>query len=95
MLNKNTNNFSNFIFYVATIASITFFFILLLTIKNECLKTQNDIEKLNNNYTSNLNIVKELQSNKEYFLSKEYIETMISNNMVSIAPETLLIYIKE
>ena len=67
----------------------------MLTIKNECLKTQNDIEKLNNNYTSNLNIVKELQINKEYFLSKEYIETMISNNMVSIAPETLLIYIKE
>jgi len=95
MLNKNTNNFSNFIFYITTIVSITFFFILLLTIKNECLKTQNDIEKLNKNYTSNLNIVKELQSNKEYHVSKEYIENMVSNNMVSIAPETLLIYIKE
>ena len=91
----NNNNFSNFIFYVATITSITVFFILLLTIKNECLKTQNDIEQLNKSYTSNLNIVKELQSNKKYFLSKEYIETMVSSNLTSVAPETLLVYIKE
>ena len=91
----NNNNFSNFIFYVATITSITVFFILLLTIKNECLKTQNDIEQLNKSYTSNLNIVKELQSNKKYFLSKEYIETMVSSNLTSVVPETLLVYIKE
>ena len=91
----NNNNFSNFIFYVATITSITVFFILLLTIKNECLKTQNDIETLNKSYTSNLNIVKELQSNKKYFLSKEYIETMVSNNLASVVPETLLVFIRE
>ena len=91
----SNNNFSNFIFYITTITSITVFFILLLTIKNECLKTQNDIETLNKSYTSNLNIVKELQSNKKYFLSKEYIETMVSSNLTSVVPETLLVYIKE
>ena len=91
----NNKNLSNFIFYISTIVSITFFLIMLLTIKNECLKTQDDIEKLNKNYTSNLNIVKELQSNKEYFLSKEYIRSIVSDNMVSVAPETLMIYIKD
>ena len=92
-IKKKNNNFLNFIFYISTIISITFFFIILLTIKNECHKTQNDIEKLNKRYTSNLNIVKELQSNKEYFISKEYIESKVSDVMMTVAPETLLIHI--
>ena len=85
----------HFILYTISVVSITLFFILLLTTKNECLKTQNDIEQMNRQFTSNLNIVKELQSNKEYLSSKEHLKQLLANSMITVAPETLLIKIEK
>ena len=87
-------NLLNFIFYCFTVTSITLFFIFLLTIKNECLKNQSEIEQLNRQYTSNLNIVKELQSNKDYLSSETHLKEILSNSMHTVAPETLLISIR-
>ena len=94
MKKKKKNNFNSFIFFTTTIIIVTLFFISLLTVKNECLKTQHEIEELNKQYTANLNIVKELQSNKDYLMSEKNISEMLNNKMVSVAPETLSIIIE-
>ena len=65
-----------------------------LTIKNECIKTQLEIEKLHKLQISNSNIVKELQSNKEFLMSEEYISSYLLNEMTVAVPETLLIEIR-
>ena len=91
--NRN-NNLSNFLFFTISILLATCFLIALLTIKNECLKTHEDIQQLHKLQTSSLNTVKELQSNKEYLSSKERISEILSHNMITVVPETLLINIE-
>ena len=94
MYRKNRkNNLSNFLFFTVSILLITSFFITLLTVKNECLKTQLNIQQLHKLQASSYNTVKELQSNKEYLSSKERISEILSNEFITIAPETLLINI--
>ena len=87
-------NFSKFIFYTFFIISLTVIFLSKLTIKNECVKTQFEIENLHKLQISNSNIVKELQSNKEFLMSEEYIRNYLSNEMTVVVPETLLIEIR-
>ena len=94
MIKKKKNNINSFIFFTTTIIIATLFFISLLTVKNECLKTQHEINQLHNQYTANLNMTKELQSNKDYLISEQNISEMLNNRMVSIAPETLSIIIE-
>ena len=88
------NNFSKFVQYSSLIILITSFFVSLLTIKNECISTQHNIEKLHRLNISNSNIVKELQSNKELLMSENYINSFLSDKMTVVTPETLVIYIK-
>ena len=90
---KKQNDPINFLFYTSIIITITVSFIILLTIKNECTTTQFNIDQLNKIYSNNSNVVKELQSNKEYFMSEKYINEILSDKMFSVAPETLLIEI--
>ena len=59
--------------------------------KNECIKTQTDIENLNNTFINNASIVKELQSSRDYLLSHEYISNYLSDKMAVAVPETLII----
>ena len=59
--------------------------------KNEFIKTQADIETLNNTYINNSSIVKELQSTRDYLLTHEYISNYVSERMVVAVPETLVI----
>ena len=94
MKRKSNNNFTNFLFFTTSIVIITLFFISLLTVKNECLKTQHEIEQLYKLHASNSDIVKELQSTKEYLMSEENISLILSDKMVSVAPETLSIFIE-
>ena len=95
MIIKNrNNNLSKFLFFTISILLVTCFFITLLTIKNECLKTQEDIQQLHKLQTSSLNTVKELQSNKEYLSSKERIRNILSHNLITVVPETLSINIE-
>ena len=95
MIKKEYNkNFSKFIFYTLFIIICTILFLSKLTIKNECIKTQLEIEKLHKLQISNSNIVKELQSNKEFLMSEEYISSYLLNEMTVAVPETLLIEIR-
>ena len=91
MIKKKNNNLNSFIFFTSTTIIITSFFVSLLTVKNECLKTQHEIKQLHNQYASSIDVVKELQSNKDYLMSEKNISEMLGNKMVSIAPETLSI----
>ena len=88
------NNFSKFVQYSSLIILITSFFVSLLTIKNECISTQHNIEKLHRLNISNSNIVKELQSNKEFLMSEKYISNYLSEQMTVVVPETLIIEIE-
>ena len=88
---KKQSDSINFLFYTSIVITITVSFIILLTIKNECTTTQFNINQLNKIYSNNSNVVKELQSNKEYLISEKYINKILSNKMFSVAPETLLI----
>ena len=93
MTKKKNNNLNSFIFFTSTTIIITSFSVALLTVKNECLKTQHEINQLHKQYASNIDIVKELQSNKNYLMSEKNISEMLGNKMVSIVPETLSIKI--
>ena len=61
--------------------------------KNEFIKTQGEIESLNNTYINNSGIVKELQSSRDYLMSHDYISNYLSDKMVVAVPETLIINI--
>mgnify|MGYP001281400481 CR=1 FL=1 len=63
----------------------------VLSVKNECLKTQHEISQLRKQYASNLDMVKELQSNKNYLMSEKNISEILGDKMVSVVPETLSI----
>ena len=90
---KKENSFINFIFYLTTSIALTGSFIIFLTLKNECRGKEIEIIQLNKSIVYNTNIVKELQSRREYLLSESYISDALSNKMISVAPETLLIHI--
>ena len=90
---RNNKNLSKFIIYILYITTITFLGLSSIYIKNEVVVTSSEITKLNEVYVSNLNIVKELQSNKEYLLSEKYINEFLGNKMSVVVPETLLIQV--
>jgi len=91
MIKKRNNNSLDFVFYISTILLFFTIFLLKISMKNECLKTQTDIENLNNTFINNSSIVKELQSSRGYLLSHEYISNYLSDKMVVAVPETLII----
>ena len=91
---KYNRNFSKFIIYISYVLTITFLGLSYIYIDNEIVKTNSEIGILHENYVSNLNIVKELQSNREYLMSERYISEYLNNQMSVITPETLLIQIK-
>ena len=91
-MKKNKNNNSlDFIFYTSTIILLFTIFILKISMKNEFIKTQGEIELLNNTYINNTGIVKELQSSRDYLLSHDYISNYLSDKMIVAVPETLII----
>ena len=90
---RNNKNLSKFVIYILYITTITFLGLSSIYIKNEVIATSSEITKLNELYVSNLNIVKELQSNKEYLLSEKYINEFLGNKMSVVVPETLLIQV--
>ncbi len=91
---RNNKNLSKFVIYILYITTITFLGLSSIYIKNEVIATSSEITKLNELYVSNLNIVKELQSNKEYLLSEKYINEFLGNKMSVVVPETLLIQVE-
>ena len=88
---KKNNNLNNFIIYILSILSAGFFLICYLNIKNQCVKLNNDIVNLQKSTTKNTSIVKELQSQKEYFLSEHYISSIVGESMVAVVPESEII----
>ena len=88
------NNSLDFIFYTSTIILLFTIFILKISMKNEFIKTQGEIDSLNNTYINNSSIVKELQSSRDYLLSHEYISNYLSDIMVVAVPETLIINVE-
>ena len=90
MKKSKNKNLDNFIIYIASIISITLFLISFLTIKNYCTKINNYILILDKSVTKNASIVKTLQSQKDYFLSEQYISQTV-NNMIVVAPEPEII----
>ena len=73
--------------------SFTVFLLISLTLKNECMKNEMEITELNKQKMHNINIVKELQSKKEYLLSEQHIISVLANKMIAVAPETLIVNI--
>jgi len=91
MRKKKNNNSLDFIFYISTIVLFFTIFLLKISIKNECIKTQSDIENLNNTFINNSGVAKELQSTRDYLVSHEYISNYLSDRMIVAVPETLVI----
>ena len=71
--------------------SVGFFLICYLNIKNQCVKLNNDIVNLQKSNAKNTSIVKELQSQKEYFLSEHYISSVVGESMIAVVPESEII----
>jgi len=71
--------------------SAGFFLICYLNIKNQCVKLNNDILNLKKETIKNTSMVKELQGQKEYFLSEHYISSVVGENMVAVVPEPEII----
>jgi len=88
---QKNSNLNNFLMYTLTILSAGFFLICYLNIKNQCIKLNNDILNLKKITIKNTSIVKELQSQKEYFLSEHYISSIVGENMVAVVPEPEII----
>ena len=91
---KKNNNLNNFVIYTLSILSAGFFLICYLNIKNQCVKLNNDIVNLQKSIAKNTSVVKELQSQKEYFLSEHYISSIIGETMVAVVPESEIIKLK-
>ena len=91
MRKQKNKSFINFILYFSYIISCTVFLIIFLTLKNECINNEIDINNLNKEKNHNINVVKELQSKKEYFLSENHITSALTNKMIAVAPETLIV----
>ena len=91
MRKKKNNNFIHFILYFSSIVGVTFFLLLYLTLKNECKNNKNEISELKKQKISNIILVKELQSKKNYLLSEQHVINKLSNKMVAVTPETLII----
>ena len=91
MIKKQNNNFINFMLYFSSILGITFFLLIYLTLKNEYKNNRNEISSLKKQKISNTIIVKELQSKKDYLLSEHHIINKLSNKMVAVTPETLIV----
>ena len=77
--------------YFSSIVGVTFFLLIYLTLKNECKNNKNEISDLKRQKISNIILVKELQSKKDYLLSENHIIGKLSNKMVAVTPETLII----
>ena len=91
MIKKQNNNFINFMLYFSSILGITFFLLIYLTLKNEYKNNRNEISDLKKQKISNTITVKELQSKKDYLLSEYHIINKLSNRMVAVTPETLIV----
>ena len=91
---KKNNNLNNFVIYTLSILSAGFFLICYLNIKNQCVKLNNDIVNLQKTTAKNTSVVKELLSQKEYFLSEHYISSIIGETMVAVVPESEIIKLK-
>ena len=90
---KKNKNLHGFFIYTISILSISLLLIGLLTIKNECSRLKNQIIELKKSKIKNTSIVKELQSQKEYFSSELYISDYVKNTMVAVVPEPEIIII--
>ena len=77
--------------YFSSILGITFFLLIYLTLKNEYKNNRNEISDLKKQKISNTILVKELQSKKNYLLSEYHIVNKLSNKMVAVTPETLIV----
>ena len=93
-IKKKNSNLNNFVIYTLSILSVGFFLICYLKIKNQCAKLNNDIVNLKKSTTKNTSVVKELQSQKEYFLSEHYISSVVGEHMIAVVPESEIIKLK-
>ena len=85
------NTLHIFVVYTLSIIFISIFLITFLTIKNQCSKLKNDIIELRKATSTNTSIVKKLQSDRDFFSSKQYISSQVKDIMIAIAPEPEII----
>ena len=88
---KKNKNLNRFLVYTICSASISLFLIGLLTLKNERARLKNQIIELKKSKIKNTSIVKELQSQREYYSSKKYISSIVKNTMIAVVPEPEII----
>ena len=88
---KKNKNLYNFFVYLFSILTISLFLICYLSIKNQCRKTSSEITELENALVKNINIVKDLQGEKEHYLSENYISKFLENVMIVTIPEPEII----
>jgi len=91
---KKNSNLNNFVIYTLSILSAGFFLICYLNIKNQCIKLNNDIMTIKKITAKNTSVVKELQSQREYFLSEHYISSIVGEHMIAVVPESEIIKLK-
>ena len=93
--NKKNKNLNSFIKYLLSILAISLFSISFLTIKNQCIKISSEIIALDNSIGKNTDIVKELQKDREYYLSEQYIASRMNGIMIVATPEPQIIKVEE
>jgi len=91
--NKKNKNLYNFIVYSSSMIIVSLFLICFLTIKNQCIKINSEITEMENSLIKNTNIIKDLQKEREYYLSETYISKFMGDIMLVAIPEPEIINI--
>ena len=72
---------------------VSLFLICFLTIKNQCIKINSEITEMESSLIKNINIIKDLQKDREYYLSETYISKFMEDIMLVAIPEPEIINI--
>jgi len=90
---KKNKNLYNFIIYSSSMILVSLFLICFLTIKNQCIKINSEITEMESSLIKNINIIKDLQKDREYYLSETYISKFMEDIMLVAIPEPEIINI--
>ncbi len=97
MIKQRKTSFTDLIFFFVTVATITIYFLLYLTIRNESINIHASIQKLNNKRITYINKLNLLRSEQKSLSSQSRIERVARDkfSMHTPVPESLIIYMDD
>ena len=94
---RRSKSISDFLFFFWSVLLITSLFILLLTLKNDCIFIRNEIYHMDNIRTNHTNRVKVLSGKVKNLARQDRIE-QVANDKFGFyvpSPESLIVYIED